>query len=59
MLYLDVERFANPELSIRGGVPILFPICGNLPDNCYTYNGQQYTLKQHGFGRYLPWEVTE
>jgi galactose mutarotase-like enzyme len=59
ILYLDVERFANLELSVRGGVPILFPICGNLPDNSYTYNGQQYTLKQHGFGRDLPWEVTE
>lgn len=59
ILYLDTERFANPELSIRGGVPILFPICGNLPDNTYTYNGQQYTLKQHGFARDLPWQVTE
>jgi galactose mutarotase-like enzyme len=59
ILYLDVERFANPDLSIRGGVPILFPICGNLPDNTYTFNGKQYTLKQHGFGRDLPWQVTE
>lgn len=58
ILYLDTERFANPNLSVRGGIPILFPICGNLPDNTYTYNGQQYTLKQHGFARDLPWEVT-
>ena len=58
LLYLDTERFANPQLSVRGGIPILFPICGNLPDNTYTYNGQQYTLKQHGFARDLPWEVT-
>lgn len=59
ILYLDAERFANPELSVRGGIPILFPICGNLPDNTYTYKGQQYTLKQHGFARDLPWEVTD
>jgi len=59
LLYLDTERFANPELSVRGGIPILFPICGNLPDNTYTYQGQQYTLKQHGFARDLPWQVTE
>lgn len=57
ILYLDEERFANPQLSIRGGVPILFPICGNLPDNTYTYNGKQYTLKQHGFARDLPWSL--
>ena len=59
LLYLDKARFANPSLSVRGGIPILFPICGNLPDNTYTYKGQQYTLKQHGFARDLPWEVTE
>lgn len=59
IFYLDTERFTHPELSVRGGNPILFPICGNLPDNTYTYNGQQYTLKQHGFARDLPWEVTE
>jgi galactose mutarotase-like enzyme len=59
VLYLDAERFANPNLSVRGGIPILFPICGNLPENIYNYKGQQYTLKQHGFARDLPWEVTE
>ncbi|QLE57331.1 aldose epimerase [Nostoc sp. TCL26-01] len=59
ILYLDTERFTHPELSVRGGVPILFPICGNLPDNSYTLNGQQYTLKQHGFARELPWEVLD
>lgn len=59
VLYLDEERFTNPELSIRGGIPILFPICGNLPDNTYSHNGQTYTLKQHGFARDLPWQVIE
>lgn len=59
ILYLDAERFADPNLTVRGGIPILFPICGNLPDNTYTYKGQQYTLKQHGFARDLPWEVTQ
>lgn len=59
LLYLDAQRFANPELTVRGGIPILFPICGNLPDNSYEYNGQNYDLKQHGFARDLPWEVAE
>jgi galactose mutarotase-like enzyme len=63
IFYLDAERFANPDLTVRGGVPILFPICGNLPDNTYTHKGVQRTLKQHGFARDLPWvpakEVTE
>lgn len=59
LLYMDTARFADPNLSVRGGVPILFPICGNLPDNTYTYQGQSYSLKQHGFARDLPWDVVE
>ncbi len=59
ILYLDEGRFSQPELSIRGGIPILFPICGNLPNNTYIYQGQAYTLKQHGFARDLPWEVVD
>lgn len=58
ILYLDTARFADPTMSIRGGIPILFPICGNLPDNSYTYGDRIYQLKQHGFARDLPWEVT-
>jgi galactose mutarotase-like enzyme len=57
LLYLDAERFSHPELTVRGGIPILFPICGNLPDNLYSYEGQSYHLKQHGFARDLPWRV--
>ncbi|MGI0483057.1 aldose epimerase [Geminocystis sp. CENA526] len=58
IFYLDKERFKNPQLSVRGGIPILFPICGNLPDNLYSYQEKSYVLKQHGFARDLPWIVT-
>jgi galactose mutarotase-like enzyme len=59
IFYMDSERFTHPELSVRGGIPILFPICGNMPNNTYTHNGQVYTLKQHGFAREMPWRVDE
>lgn len=59
LMYLDAERFTDPRLSVRGGFPILFPICGNLPDNTYQIDGRQYSLKQHGFARELPWQVTD
>jgi galactose mutarotase-like enzyme len=59
ILYFDAERFADPSKSVRGGIPILFPICGNLPENQYTWAGQTYTLKQHGFARDLPWTVAD
>jgi galactose mutarotase-like enzyme len=59
IFYMDQERFSNPELTVRGGIPILFPNCGNLPNNIYTHNLVEYQLKQHGFARNLPWEVGE
>ncbi|EAZ90550.1 aldose epimerase family protein [Crocosphaera chwakensis] len=59
VFYLDEERFSHPELTVRGGVPILFPICGDLPDNVYVYDNKAYHLKQHGLARNFPWEVTE
>lgn len=59
ILYFDQKRFAKPELSVRGGIPILFPICGNLPNDTYSYQGRHYHLKQHGFARDLPWTVTQ
>ncbi len=59
LLYMDEERFADPAMSVRGGVPILFPICGNLPDDSYRLHDQTFHLKQHGFARTLPWQVDD
>lgn len=58
VFYLDTERFTHPDLSVRGGNPILFPLCGNLPNDTYPVEGQEYKIKQHGFARELPWTVT-
>lgn len=59
LFYLDSERFTHPELTVRGGNPILFPLCGNVVNNTYNHNGQPYTIKQHGFARELPWQAIE
>lgn len=59
IFYLDRERFKDPALSIRGGIPILFPICGNLPGDTYQIEDQSYLLTQHGFARNLPWSVIQ
>jgi galactose mutarotase-like enzyme len=58
VFYLDTERFTHPDLSVRGGNPILFPLCGNLPNNTYSVDGTDFNIKQHGFARELPWTVT-
>ena len=49
-LYFDAERYADPTKSTRGGIPVLFPICGGLAGS---------PLPQHGFARDLPWQLEE
>lgn len=56
-LYLDETRFADPALSVRGGMPVLFPICGNLPGDRLPLPQGEFTLRQHGFARDLPWSL--
>ena len=34
-----------------GSAPILFPICGGIIDDEFTYEGKTYHLPKHGFGR--------
>ena len=57
--YLNEERFKDATKSVRGGFPILFPICGNLIENQYELNGKTYTLQQHGFAREMAWRVID
>ncbi len=56
ILYFDENRFLKKSLSIRGGVPILFPICGKI-DSKFSLFGRKYLeLQQHGFARDLIWK---
>ena len=57
LLYFDLERFLDKDKSVRGGIPILFPICGDLSGH-YSISGKNYLLKQHGFARDLPWSIS-
>jgi galactose mutarotase-like enzyme len=56
-LYFDAERFADPSKSVRGGIPVLFPVCGNLPDGALVLPQGRFSMAQHGFARDLPWEL--
>ena len=40
-----------------GTAPVMFPICGGLPDDKFTYAGREYTLIKHGFARLTDFEV--
>lgn len=48
----------NPEVW-SGKSPVLFPICGGLKEDKYIYEGKEYTLPKHGFGRRSEFEIEE
>lgn len=57
LFYLDKSTFDNQEANIRGGNPVLFPICGSLKDSTYEWDGREYNMGQHGVARNMAWEV--
>lgn len=58
-LYLNDETFYDRKQNIRGGIPILFPISGQLPEGKYEWANEQHTIPNHGLARIHPWEVIE
>ena len=58
ILYFDETRFMDKTKSIRGGIPILFPICGNLNTSSSVFGKEYLQLTQHGFARDLEWQHT-
>ena len=57
VLFLDPATLADRTKNVRGGVPVLFPIAGKLPDGRYEWADQVYALPQHGFGRNKAWRI--
>jgi len=58
ILYFDEKRFMDKTKSIRGGIPILFPICGNLNTSNSIFGKDYLQLTQHGFARDLQWQYS-
>lgn len=46
----------DPEIW-KSSCPLLFPICGGLKNDRYSYKGKEYTLEKHGFARFERFEV--
>lgn len=57
LFYLDKATFEHKTANIRGGNPILFPICGQLEEQAYEWNGQTYSMANHGVARNAAWDV--
>ncbi len=56
-LYLNKETLYDRKQNIRGGIPILFPISGQLESGKYDWEGTTYKMPNHGLARIHPWEV--
>lgn len=55
-----VEYLWNGDSRYWGwSSPVLFPFVGGLRDKKYTYQGQNYSMNQHGFARNQEFAVTE
>lgn len=46
----------KPEVWANSA-PILFPICGGLKNDSYTFNGKAYTLFKHGYVKFTRFDV--
>lgn len=57
LLFLNKETFYDSAANVRGGIPILFPISGQLTNGEYEWNGQTYQMKNHGLARNSAWTV--
>lgn len=53
------QMWESREEIWSGTAPVLFPICGAVKDDKYTYGGKEYSLPQHGFARKSMFEITD
>ena len=59
LIYFDSKKLLSGDYTMAGGNPVLFPISGELSNDCYTVNGLQYNIAKHGFAREMPWQAVE
>ncbi|WP_418791940.1 hypothetical protein [Phosphitispora sp. TUW77] len=59
LFYLDSSTLFDNTKNVRGGNPVLFPICGPLENDRYVLEGREYQMKQHGLARTVPWQAEE
>ncbi len=54
----DKEYLWQGDPAIWSGrAPLMFPICGGLKDDKFTFEGKEYTLGKHGYARFQTFTV--
>lgn len=56
-LYLNEETLYDSAKNVRGGIPVLFPISGQLEEGRYQWEGETFNMPNHGVARINQWEV--
>jgi galactose mutarotase-like enzyme len=57
VLFLDEATLQDLKSNVKGGIPVLFPNAGPIPEELKTTELSQ--LEQHGFARKQKWESTK
>lgn len=59
VLFLDEATLADRTKNVRGGIPLLFPNPGPLPNDGVDIDGRRVKQPQHGFSRKQKWTVRD
>nr|WP_017554042.1 aldose epimerase [Heyndrickxia coagulans] len=57
LLYMNEKTLFDLDKNVRGGIPVLFPIAGQLSGKQYEWEGQVYQMANHGLVRTHSLEV--
>ncbi len=56
----EEEFLWNGDPAVWSGrAPMMFPICGGLKEDKYTFNGKEYSINKHGYAKNSYFEVGE
>ncbi|CAM3211778.1 aldose epimerase [Sporolactobacillus spathodeae] len=57
LLFMNEDTLFDTSKNVRGGIPVLFPIAGQLTDKQYQWNEKSYSMANHGLVRTRPLQV--
>ncbi|RYL95807.1 aldose epimerase [Sporolactobacillus sp. THM7-4] len=57
VLFMNEATLFDTSKNVRGGIPVLFPIAGQLTNHTYKWKGTSYQMANHGLARTRPWTV--
>jgi len=59
VLFMNEATLFDTSKNVRGGIPVLFPIAGQLTNKSYEWEGVAYSMDNHGLARTRAWKVAD